>query len=373
MRSFMRVVAMVVVAGAAGVVPGQTPGERQGFVERGAETARTNDSAKLILAQPPPTLSYQGYLTSNSGTPLTGQYDLVFTLYDDPNVGTAEWGPETHSDVQVKDGLFTVALGVTVPLYANDFDESLYLAVSVNGTAVTPRQPLLAAPYAFGLVPGAEVEGVPASGNYGLSVANNGEGSTDRGLYAKGWQYGLYAEEVGSDSDVGIYSPDYIHAEGFRSDADSYLWVPATSGWFYPDAACVAYPTYGGSVRIECSSGGNLHFNIGIPLPAVLHGQNVEVEEVSVYYDLDNSASYIDATRLRKLTDATSSVAIIDDNTNRTNTYPSSYSLSPADSAILTTESGALNLNLAIWHDGDTAHDVRIGGVRLRLGHNSVP
>ncbi len=374
MRPHVRIYAMVVVlVSATSGVLGQTPEVRQSVVDHGAETPRTNDSARLILAQPPPTLSYQGFLTSDSGTPLTGQYDLVFTLYDDPNTGTAEWGPETHSDVQVKDGLFTVALGVSEPLRTNDFDESLYLAVSVNGTDVTPRQPLLAAPYAFSLIPGAEVEGVPATGNYGLSVENDGEGSTDRGLYVKGWQYGLVAEEVGPDGDVGIYSPDFVEAKGFRSGDDSYLWVPAMSGWFYPNSGCGAFPQYHGSVRIECSSAATVYFNIGIPLPAVLYGQEVEVESISVYYDLDNAGSYIDVTRLMKLTDATSSVQLIYDSTNRTSTVPTSYSLTPSDGATLTAESGALNLNLTLSHDGNTAHDVTVGGVRVRLGHTSTP
>ena len=62
----------------------------------------------------------------------------------------------------VSNGIFRVTLGTSYALSPSDFDEALFLAVAVNGTNVSPRQPLRAVPYAFGLVPGAKVEGIPA-------------------------------------------------------------------------------------------------------------------------------------------------------------------------------------------------------------------
>ena len=106
------------------------------------------------------------------------------------------------------------------------FDEALFLDVRVDGTLVTPRQPLHAVPYAFGLVPGAEVQGEPI-GYYALVVDNTGTNSDDRGIYAKGEKYGIYAEEVGGDSDVGIFSPDFVEAKGYKSTDDSYWWFDA--------------------------------------------------------------------------------------------------------------------------------------------------
>lgn len=339
----------------------------------GSEVEDGSEGPEIALSQPPYTMNYQGYLTGSSGDPLDGSYDMVFRLYDDALAGSMEWGPETHLAVQVSDGLFQVALGTSVELQPNDFDEALFLAVQVNGTDVTPRQPLRAVPYAFGLLPGAEVDGEPSSGNYGLRVENTGSGSADRGLYVKGEQYGIYAEEVGDDSDVGIYSPDFVHAKGFRSNSDSYLWVPGTASVLYPSSGCTLYNQSHGSVRLECSSSGSKYIDVPIAVPAVLYGQEVRVESIRVYYDLDHTGSFIGQSRLRKLTRAGGSDELINDMTDHKSTAPTSYGLSPTANYTLTASAGALNLNLTIEHDGDLAHDVNLGGVRVRLRHFDEP
>ncbi len=387
-RGIGTVALALVLLVAAGVVLGQGPeGDKPPVdpdptpevVDQGTEGQEGEENAvdadAIIFAQAPQTINYQGYLTDSSGNPLDGTYDLVFHLYDEELAGVAEWGPETHNDVEVRAGLFQVALGATVILYPNDFDEALYLAVQVDGVDVTPRQPLRAVPYAFGLVPGAEVEGDPGSGNYALRVENTGLGSTDRGLYAKGEQYGIYAEEVGDGSDVGIYSPDFVHAQGFRSDGDSYLWVPATAGMLYPKAGCALYPSWHGNVRLQCTLPGASTVEIDIPItvPAVLYAQEVRVREVRVYYKLDHAGSYITRSSVRRLANAVDSVALIDDYQNRTSTTATSYALEPTANYTLTASSGALNMHLGIVHDGDAAHDVYIGGVRVRLRHYDEP
>lgn len=160
-----------------GTVLGQSPDD--GPANPGTETVETSSpegeepyeqerveepaNTEFILAQPPYTMNYQGYLTDSSGSPLNGTYEMTFRLYDDLSLGSLEWGPETHANVPVNNGIFQVALGVLVPLNPNDFDEALFLAVAVGGTDVTPRQPLRSVPYAFGLVPGAEVQGDPSA------------------------------------------------------------------------------------------------------------------------------------------------------------------------------------------------------------------
>ena len=67
--------------------------------------------ADLVLAQPPNTMNYQGYLTDGDGVPVDGDFDFVARLYDAAAAGTLEWGPETHNAVPVKDGLFNLVLG----------------------------------------------------------------------------------------------------------------------------------------------------------------------------------------------------------------------------------------------------------------------
>lgn len=324
----------------------------------------------LVLGeQPPSKINYQGYLTDNDGTRLNGTYNLMFQLYDAVTAGSVEWGPENHYNVPVINGIFQVTLGSTIVLYPNDFDEALFLNVHVNGESMSPRQPLSATAYAFGLVPGAEVQGDPAASNYALRVNNTGTATYDRGLYVSGEEYAIYAEEVGALSDVAIYSPDFIRARGYRSGADSYIWVPGTATIFSPTPGCALYPQWHGSVKLECSSTGPLYLHIPITIPGMLFGQQVWVKEIRVYYDLDNVGSYISSTYLRKTTGAGISDILISNSTNRTSTTPASYSLTPVEDTALNASSGPLNVALEIYHDGGTNHDVNIGMVRVRLGH----
>ena len=113
--------------------------------------------APAFSAQVPSTINYQGYLTNSSGVALDGSYTLTFELFDAATAGASMWGPETHTSVPVARGIFHVALGSIVALQPNDFDKALFLNVKVNGESMTPRQPLQTVPYAFGLVPGAEI------------------------------------------------------------------------------------------------------------------------------------------------------------------------------------------------------------------------
>jgi hypothetical protein len=95
-------------------------------------------------------ISYQGRLMDNQGQPLNGQVNLTFTLYDDPALTEAEhikWGPETHLNVPVSNGLFSVPLGslteggIPAGLWESATYD-LYLQISVNDETLTPREPI---------------------------------------------------------------------------------------------------------------------------------------------------------------------------------------------------------------------------------------
>ena len=96
--------------------------------------------------------TYQGSLTDN-GAPASGQYSLRSILYN-AEFGGSQIGPTlTNEPVAVADGLFTTTLdfGATV---LDGSPRWLEVAVRTNGsaavhTALSPRQPLGSAPYAF--------------------------------------------------------------------------------------------------------------------------------------------------------------------------------------------------------------------------------
>jgi hypothetical protein len=276
------------------------------------------------------------------------------------------------NNVPVANGLFNIVIGATVVLYPDMFDEALFLELTINGT-VMPRQPLHASAYAFGLVPGAEVDGTPGNSSNVLTVYNRSTDSNSRGIDARGWQYGIYAAETGS-GDTGIYSPDYIHGGGFRSAADSYLFVPGISGISWDDPAASQLkldPQSTGTMLIysRAPGTGTRYFYLPITIPAVLFGQSVTVEEITLYYRVSNATSYIEELSLEKGTGANLKSTLYTTNNDLTSTTATSVTFSGIN-ALLDTNSGWLLVRFVLIFD-DNLDSIEIGGVRLRLGHQN--
>ncbi len=119
------------------------------------------------------TIGYQGQLSDDSGSPLNGQYSMLFRIYDASAGGSEVWNSGTQT-VTVSQGLFNVELSVDPSILTG---QSLWLELTVDGEVLSPRQALLAAPYALytedaqtaqtavTLKPGATVQGDPSSSN----------------------------------------------------------------------------------------------------------------------------------------------------------------------------------------------------------------
>jgi hypothetical protein len=184
-----------------------------------------------------------------------------------------------------------------------------------------------------------------------------------------GEEYGIYAEEVGA-GDVGIYSPDFVQANGYKSFRDSYFWVPANQAvpTYYSIGDITISNRPNGSIQVTKNSGsGSEGVMIPIALPGVLFGQNVDVEQIRIYYDLSSASSYITNTWLNKQTGASTQDVIVTDPTNRTSTSDTSYILTPSPTG-LDSSAGSLNLHLEFIFANST-DVITIGAIRIRLGH----
>lgn len=96
----------------------------------------------------PGQINYQGLLLGDQGAPITGAVDLVFRIFDVAEAGTSLW-TETHPDVPVLDGVYDVLLGASAPITPGLVaGGALYLEIQVEGETLTPRQRLVAVPYA---------------------------------------------------------------------------------------------------------------------------------------------------------------------------------------------------------------------------------
>jgi len=100
---------------------------------------------QVSFAAPPMTLSHQGRLIDDAGTPLEGVVQLEFRLFDDPVNGQPIWIEGQSADVA--GGVYNVILGTTSPLNVLSFDETYYLEVVVDGE-IAGRTEMTGVPYA---------------------------------------------------------------------------------------------------------------------------------------------------------------------------------------------------------------------------------
>jgi len=106
-------------------------------------------SIGVTLAAVPQQINYQGCLADTSGNPITGNRGLIFVIYSDSVGGSWLW-IETHTAVQVTDGLFRVTLGGSQPLPDNLFNgRVLWLQTTVEMEPMLPRMRLVTVPYSY--------------------------------------------------------------------------------------------------------------------------------------------------------------------------------------------------------------------------------
>jgi len=97
--------------------------------------------SQVIGQEIPLKISFQGKLLDN-GSPVTGYKNITFTI--------GSW-VETHYNVPVNDGLYSVKLGEISPIPINIFDYSsdVKMVISVDGINLLPQTDILSSPYAF--------------------------------------------------------------------------------------------------------------------------------------------------------------------------------------------------------------------------------
>ena len=105
----------------------------------------------------PSILNYQGTLTDDQGSPVTGSVPMIFRIYATIDAGTAQalWNSGTVN-VAVVNGAFSIELGdtsttppqpaLTTSIFS---DDTRYLGITVNGQELVPRKRLASVPYAL--------------------------------------------------------------------------------------------------------------------------------------------------------------------------------------------------------------------------------
>lgn len=91
-----------------------------------------------------PALSIQGKLTSAQGYPLSGSYPVQFRIFNDATGGTSLWN--TNQTVPVTKGIWQTYISPPATL---DFNQRLWLEVTVNGETLSPRSELTFGSWSF--------------------------------------------------------------------------------------------------------------------------------------------------------------------------------------------------------------------------------
>ncbi|HEY6191111.1 MAG TPA: hypothetical protein VI215_02160 [Bacteroidota bacterium] len=149
---------------------------------KGSGLIRGPFGAQIITRQSiPRRLSYQGLLTTSSGTPVPdGSYNLKFEIYNLPAGGTLRFA-EIQNGTPVVRGTFSVMLGSITPLTAI-FSESLYVQVTAlagpgigSPQVFSPRSELTSAPYSLAPWAPADSGIFYNGGQVGLGTPNPGK------------------------------------------------------------------------------------------------------------------------------------------------------------------------------------------------------
>jgi len=187
-------------------------------------------------------ITYQGYLTDANDVPLTGTFTMQFEIYNAATDGDLLWDGGS-SEISVQDGLFETKLEITTDIFNG---EELWVAQTIDGELLTPRQEILPAPMAHTLRPGAIVKGTANAlpNNYLLDVQMNNDafgfnrgaisgqsttGNAIYGLAANGRAiygqtedgYAVYGFDGGSNANRGyagyFYSTNGIGVYGYSN------------------------------------------------------------------------------------------------------------------------------------------------------------
>ena len=117
-----------------------------------------------LAAEIPSMINYQGILTNENGTVIDDNtYNLSFSIYDVASGGSELWS-ETHSGVEVTQGLFNIMLGSIISLADIPFDMQYYLEIAVGGDVMTDRIAFSSTAYSLNSRSVNGNQGIPAGG-----------------------------------------------------------------------------------------------------------------------------------------------------------------------------------------------------------------
>ena len=206
--------------------------------------------AGLSLAGIPKMINYQGMLTDNSGTPLSGPYNLTFKIWTDTTGGSSLWD-ETHA-VSVQNGLYNVILGRLTALNL-PFDQQYWLEVQV-GDETMPRLRFTSVGYAY-RAQNADTADYARGGGGGSGspwIFRISDGSDTTITTGGGWGVARFGNQLFGNADSTHVNLGVACTTG--TSGQNYKYCTVGGGW--SNIASGYSATVGGGERNTASGGG---------------------------------------------------------------------------------------------------------------------
>lgn len=164
----------------------------------------------LLRAEPVSNeFTYQGQLLQ-TGSPVSGSFDLQFQIWDALAAGNSFGDPVVVEDVAVADGLFAVSVPLGDVIQMNG-GQAMWMEIGLRPgadagafTLLAPRQPLTPAPVAFTIAPGSKMEASGPNGGSLFEIIDSGFGSRAVRVTANGGLGTAINAIAGEDSIYGI-------------------------------------------------------------------------------------------------------------------------------------------------------------------------
>jgi len=171
----------------------------------------------------PKKINYQGKIQID-GSDYTGSKIFVFRIYDDLTGGTLNWTSDSTA-LDITNGVFSAILSNGNPtLSASVFREPRWLEIEVGGVTLTPREEIVASPYAMVAAAVAEDIDLPAGRLTGNLPAIDGSALSG---YTMGNHIATTTLQMGS---YGINTSSNINANAFYGDGSNLTNMSGFSG-----------------------------------------------------------------------------------------------------------------------------------------------
>jgi len=227
-------------------------------------------TAASVSAVVPARICVQGRLLDDTGAPVNTNTGMRVELFAESSGGTAIFG-EDVSAVVVQDGMYSFTFGTNEPALMavlHGTNTALWLEMQINSTSLTPRQELIAVPFA-------------------LRLANTILSTNDVAI-------GIGASGIQEGTAVGISSLAYESgvAVGYDSDGDSEGVAIGYSASAYESGVAVGFSALGEEYGIAAgylADGRGTNIAIGVDASAQ-QGMNRIAIGQSVTNGVDDSA-----------------------------------------------------------------------------------